>query len=114
MSRGAIRAGVAILLIGLLFVWLIRPVGNPCPDVGKLPAGSTGSSALSLAPPLTRTCTYSTPDGTQARRRYVPVIDVVALLLVACLVGGAIGLVGPGRRVPGPRRVDVSQPTSGR
>lgn len=113
MSRGGIRAGVAILLIGLLFVWLVRPIGNPCPDVGKLPGGSQASSATSFAPPLTRTCTYSTPDGTQARRRYVPVVDLLALLVVAGLAGGAIGLAGPGRHAPGPRRADV-QPTSGR
>ena len=92
------RAGVAILLVGLLFVWLIRPIGNPCPDVDKLPSGSDGSSSPSFVPPLTRTCTYTTPDGTQARRRYVPVVDVAALLLLAGVVGGAIGLAGPGGR----------------
>jgi hypothetical protein len=114
MSMGGMRAGVAILLIGLLFVWLIRPVGNPCPDVDKLPSGSHGASAPSFAPPLTRTCTYSTPDGTQARRRYVPLVDLLALLVVASVAGGAIGLAGPGRRAPGPRRADVSQSTTGR
>jgi hypothetical protein len=98
MSAGAIRAGVAIFVIGLLFVWLIRPIGNPCPDVAKLPGGSKGSSAPSFAPPLTRTCTYSTPDGTQARKRYVPVLDVLGLAVVAGIVGGVIGLAGPGRR----------------
>lgn len=97
MSAGGIRAGIAIFVIGLLFIWLIRPIGNPCPDVDKLPSGSDGSSAPSFAPPLTRTCTYTTPDGTQARRRYVPVPDLAALLLVAGIVGAAIGLAGPGR-----------------
>ncbi len=104
MSRGGVRAAVAVFLVGLLFVWLIRPIGNPCPDVDKLPSGSTGSSAPSFAPPLTRSCTYSTPDGTQARRRYVPAIDLVALLLLAGVVGGAIGLAGPGGREPRPER----------
>lgn len=104
MSAGAVRAGVAIFVIGLLFIWLVRPIGNACPDVDKLPRGSEGSSAPSFAPPLTRTCTYSTPDGTQARKRYVPVLDLVALLLVAGLAGGAIGLAGPGRRERGPVR----------
>jgi hypothetical protein len=97
MSAGAIRAGVAIFLIGLLFVWLIRPIGNPCPDVAKLPSGSQGSSAPSFAPPLTRTCTYSTPDGTQAHRRYVPVLDVLALLAVAGVAAAAVAVAGPGR-----------------
>jgi hypothetical protein len=100
MSGPPIRAGLAIFVIGLLFIWLIRPIGNPCPDVDKLPSGSSGSSAPSFAPPLTRTCTYSTPDGTQARQRYVPVLDVVALLFVAGLAGGAISLAGHGRRAP--------------
>jgi len=98
MSAGAIRAGVAIFVIGLLCVWLIRPIGDPCPDVAKLPSGSEGSSAPSFTPPLTRTCTYSTPDGTQARKRYVPVLDALALAVVAGIAGGAIGLAGPGRR----------------
>ncbi|MBW3609339.1 MAG: hypothetical protein KY463_13525, partial [Actinobacteria bacterium] len=98
------RAGVAVFLIGLLFIWLVRPIGNPCPDVDKLPSGSDGSSAPSFVPPLTRTCTYSTPDGTQARRRYVPLIDLVALLFAAGVVGAAIGLAGPGRREPRPQR----------
>jgi hypothetical protein len=98
MSRGGLRAAVAIFGVGLLFVWLIRPIGSACPDVGKLPSGSTGSSAPSFAPPLTRTCTYTTPEGTKARKRYVPVLDVFALLIVAGLVGGAIGLAGPDAR----------------
>jgi hypothetical protein len=97
MSRGAIRAAVAVLLLGVLVTWLIRPIGNPCPDVDKLPPGSTSSSSPSFAPPLTRTCTYSTPDGTRAHRRYVPVVDVLVLGVIAGLAGGAIGLLGPQR-----------------
>jgi hypothetical protein len=98
MNAGAFRAAGAIFLLGVLVVWLIRPIGNACPDVDKLPAGSTGSSAPSLTPPLTRTCTYSTPDGTKARQRYVPVVDVLVLAVIAGVVGGAIGLFGAGRR----------------
>jgi hypothetical protein len=109
MSGPPIRAGVAIFAIGLLFVWLIRPIGNPCPDVDKLPAGSSGSSAPSFAPPLTRTCTYATPDGTRARKRYVPAVDVAVVLLVAGLVGGAISLAGPGRREPRDERERARQ-----
>jgi hypothetical protein len=102
MSAGAVRAGVAVFVVGLLFVWLIRPIGNACPDVDKLPQGSEGSSAPSFAPPLTRTCTYTTPDGTKARKRYVPVLDLVALLFAAGLAVGAIGVAG--RDGAGPRR----------
>lgn len=101
--RGGVRAGVAIFVVGLLFIWLIRPIGDACSDLDKLPSGSEGSSAASFAPPLTRTCTYTTPEGTKARRRYVPVLDVLALLLVAGVVGGAIGLVGPGARERAPQ-----------
>jgi hypothetical protein len=109
MSGPPIRAGLAIVVIGLLFIWLIRPIGNPCPDVDKLPSGSSGSSAPSFAPPLTRICTYSTPDGTQARQRYVPLLDLVALVFVAGLGGGAISLAGHGRRAP-PRRPRSAAP----
>jgi hypothetical protein len=98
VSRGALRAAVAVFLLGLLVVWLIAPIGNPCPDVDKLPGGSRGSSAPSFAPPLTRTCTYTTPDGTQARKRYVPIVDGLLLAFVGGLVGGAIGLAGPDAR----------------
>lgn len=105
MRAGALRSAGAIFLLGVLVVWLIRPIGNACADVDKLPAGSTGSSAPSLAPPLTRTCTYSTPDGTKARKRYVPVVDVLLLAVLAGAVGGAIGLLGPGRRRARPPRL---------
>ena len=98
MSRGALRAAVAVFVLGLLVVWLIAPIGNPCPDVDRLPTGSRGSSAPSLLPPLTRTCTYTTPEGTQARKRYVPVIDGLLVAIVAGIVGGAIGLAGPEAR----------------
>jgi hypothetical protein len=96
---------VAIFLLGVLVVWLVRPIGNPCPDVSKLPAGSTSSSAPSFAPPLTRMCTYTTADGTAARKRYVPILDWLALAVIAGLVGIAVGLAGPNRRATrSPRR----------
>lgn len=104
MSAPAFRAAAAVFVVGLLFVWLVRPLGNPCPDVDKLPGGSEGSSAPSFAPPLTRICTYTTPEGTQARKRYVPVLDLVALLFVAGLLGAAIGMAGPGRPEGGAER----------
>lgn len=103
MSTGAIRTAAAVFLIGVLVVWLVRPVGDACPDLDRLPAGSSGSSAPSFAPPLTRTCTYTTPDGTKARRRYVPVVDWLALAVLAGVAGGAVGLLGPGRTERAPR-----------
>jgi hypothetical protein len=95
MSAGAIRAAGVVLLLGVLLVWLVRPIGNPCGDLGKLPAGSTASSRPSFAPPLTRSCTYTTPEGTNARKRYVPVVDWLALVVLAGVVGGAISVFGP-------------------
>lgn len=100
MSTGAIRAAAVVFLLGVLVVWLIRPIGSSCPDVDKLPAGSTGSSAPSFAPPLTRTCTYETPDGTQARKRYVPVVDWLLLAVIAGIAGAAVGLAGGGGGQP--------------
>jgi hypothetical protein len=114
MSAGVLRSAGAILLIGVLVVWLIRPIGSACPDLDKLPTGSTGSSAPSFAPPLTRMCTYSTPEGTQARKRYVPVVDVLLLAVLAGAAGGAIGLLGPGRRrASPPRRAGPPRPEHG-
>lgn len=108
MSQGAVRAAVAVFLLGVLGVWLIKPIGNACPDLGRLPAGSQSSSSPSFAPPLTRTCTYTTVDGTQARKRYVPVVDWLILAVVAGVVGAGVGLAGPGtpaaERAPGPKR----------
>lgn len=108
MTQGALRAALAVFLLGVLGVWLIKPIGDPCPDVGRLPAGSQGSSSPSFAPPLTRTCTYTTADGTQARQRYVPVVDWLILAVVAGVVGAGVGLAGPGtpagERAPTPPR----------
>ena len=88
-------------MLGVLGVWLVKPIGDACPDVGQLPAGSTGSSSPSFAPPLTRTCTYTTADGTKARKRYVPVVDWLVLAVVAGAWGRGVGLAGPG--TPRPR-----------
>ena len=101
MSQGALRAALAVFALGVLGVWLIRPIGDACPDVGRLPAGSQSSSSPSFAPPLTRTCTYTTADGTKARKRYVPIVDWLVLGVVAGVVGAGVGLAGPG---PGPAR----------
>ncbi len=105
---GAVRAALAVFAVGVLGVWLVTPIGDACPDVGRLPAGSQSSSSPSFAPPLTRTCTYTTTGGTQARQRYVPVVDWLILAVVAGVVGVGVGLAGPGtprpERAPGPER----------
>jgi hypothetical protein len=95
MNAGAIRAGVAVFLLGVLVVWLIAPIRNACPDVGLLPPGSMSSSSPSFSPPLTRTCTYTTPDGTKARKRYVPIVDWLIVAVIGGVVGAGIGLLGP-------------------
>lgn len=100
MNRGAIRAALAVFALGALGVWLVKPIGDACPDVGRLPAGSQSSSSPSFAPPLTRTCTYTTADGTEARQRYVPVVDWLIVAVVAGVVGTGVGLSGPGTRRP--------------
>ena len=104
MSHNAARAALAVFLLGVLGVWLVTPIGDPCPDVGRLPAGSESSSAPSFAPPLTRTCTYTTTDGTKVRKRYVPVVDWLVLAVVAGVVATGVGLAGPGPGAPRPER----------
>lgn len=104
MSAAAARAALLIFALGVLVVWLARPIGDACPDVGKLPAGSSASSKPSLTPPLTRTCTYTTPDGTNARKRYVPLLDWLVLGVVAGIAGVAITRLGPQRRQPPAQR----------
>lgn len=99
MSPGAIRAAVAVFLMGVLVVWLGGPIRNACPDVGLLPSGSTASSSPSFAPPLTRNCTYTTPDGTEAHQRYVPFVDWLILAVLAGVVGAGISLFGPAARL---------------
>ena len=104
----AVRVGLAVFVVGVLGVWLVKPIGDACPDVGLLPAGSQSSSSPSFAPPLTRTCTYTTADGTEAHKRYVPIVDWLILAVVAGVAGAGVGLLGPGsarpERAPKPER----------
>ena len=110
MSQGALRAALAVFALGVLGVWLVKPIGDACPDVGRLPAGSQSSSSPSFAPPLTRTCTYTTADGTKARKRYVPIVDWLVLGVVAGVVAVGVGLAGPG--APPVERAAKRQPAS--
>ena len=104
----AVRAGLVVFLLGVLGVWLIKPIGDACPDLGRLPAGSQSASSPSFAPPLTRTCTYTTADGTEAHQRYVPIVDWLIVAVVAGVAGLGVGLFGPGtprpERAPKPER----------
>ena len=93
----ALRIAATVVVLGALAVWLVAPVGNACPDLGRLPSGSTSSSSPSLKPPLTRTCTYRTPDGTAAHARYVPWLDWILLLLLAAVAATVARLVGSPR-----------------
>jgi hypothetical protein len=95
-----VRLAIALLVVGLLAVWLVQPIGNPCPDLGRLPRGSTASSTPSFSPPLTRTCTYTAAGGVQAHARYVPWLDWIVLVLLAGLAGGVAGVVSPSARQP--------------
>ena len=104
----AVRVGLVVFLLGVLGVWLIKPIGDACPDLGRLPAGSQSASSPSFAPPLTRTCTYTTADGTEAHQRYVPIVDWLIVAVVAGVAGVGVGLLGPGtprpERAPKPER----------
>ncbi len=95
--QGPLRAAAAIFLAGFLVVWLVKPIGNPCPDLARLPPGSTASSTPSFAPPGSRTCTYSAA-GTQATAKYVPWLDWIVLLLLAAVAGGAVRAFSPAGR----------------
>ncbi|MEJ7824283.1 MAG: hypothetical protein WKF48_02580 [Solirubrobacteraceae bacterium] len=96
--QGPLRIAIAIFLAGLLVVWLIKPIGDACPDLGALPSGSTASSSPSFSPPLTRTCTYLAAGGTRATARYVPWLDVLVLVLVAGAVAGVAAVISPAAR----------------
>ena len=89
----ALRIAATVFVLGVLAVWIVAPIGNACPDLDKLPQGSTSSSSPSLSPPLTRRCEYTTPEGTRAQARYVPWLDWLVLALVAGLAGGGARLV---------------------
>lgn len=89
---------MAILLAGVLVVWLVKPIGDACPDLEQLPRGSTAGSSPSFSPPLTRTCTYMAAGGTRATSRYVPLLDWFVVLLVAAAVAGVAGLLAPATR----------------
>ncbi len=94
MRVSATRVALVVFLIGALGVWLIRPIGDACPDIGKLPAGSRSNSAPSLAPPFTRTCTYTTAGGIEAHQRYVPIVDWIVLGVLAGVVALGVALLG--------------------
>jgi hypothetical protein len=97
----ALRIAATVVVLGALAVWLVAPVGNACPDLGRLPSGSSASSSPSLKPPLTRTCTYTTPEGTEAHARYVPWLDWILLVLLAAVAATVARLVGSsGGRAP--------------
>jgi hypothetical protein len=113
MNAGPLRAAVAIFVLGALVVWLVTPIGNPCPDLGQLPPGSTSGSAPSFTPPLTRTCTYRTPEATEARSRYVPWLDWLVLALVAGVAAAGVRVAstaGGGARPERPPPLRAARP----
>jgi len=97
-AQGPVRLAVAILLAGVLAVWLVKPIGDPCAQLERLPQGSTAKSSPSFSPPLTRTCTYTVVGGVQARSRYVPWLDWIVVILLAGLAGAAASVLSPGAR----------------
>jgi hypothetical protein len=105
--QGPLRAAGAVFVLGFLVVWLIKPIGNPCPDLGRLPQGSTASSSPSFGPPGTRTCTYQAAGGIEATARYVPWLDWALLLLLAGIAAAGVALASPAtaeERAPRPER----------
>jgi hypothetical protein len=93
--QGPLRAGVALFLVGFLAIWLVKPIGNPCPDLGSLPQGSTASSSPSFSPPGSRTCTYTAAAGIKATKKYMPWLDWIVLLLLAAAAAGAVRVLSP-------------------
>jgi hypothetical protein len=109
--KGQLRVAAVVFVFGFLVIWLIQPIGNPCPDRGALPKGSSKSSSPSFAPPGTRTCTYTTPEGTKARFHYVPWLDWFVLAVLAGFAAAAVRLAG--RDAPREPRA-ARQPPPGR
>jgi hypothetical protein len=108
--RSSLRAAALVLVLGFLMVWLIGSIGNPCPDRGVLPRGSSTTSSPSFAPPGTRTCTYTTPEGTRATVHAVPWRSWLALALLAALAAGALRLTARDPRAVGERRAQRRRP----
>jgi len=105
-ARGPLRLAAAVLLVGVLAVWLVKPIGNPCPDLARLPLGATAKSSPSFSPPLTRTCTYTAAAGVQVRASYVPWLDWIVLVLLAAVVGGGARMLAPGEGAPRAARAE--------
>jgi len=101
--QGPLRLAVAIVVVGVLAVWLVKPIGDPCPDLDRLPQGSRAKSSPSFSPPLTRTCTYTAAIGIEARARYVPWMDWIVIVLIAGVAGAAAHFVSPATRSRAPR-----------
>ena len=89
------RLAIAVFLAGALSVWLIKPIGNPCPDLSRLPQGSSAKSSPSFSPPGSRTCTYTAAGGIQATSKYMPWLDWIVLLLLAGVAAGAVRALVP-------------------
>ncbi len=110
--QGPVRIAVAIFLAGVLVVWLVKPIGNACPDLNVVVAGSSASSSPSFSPPLTRTCTYTIAGGTRATARYVPWLDWLVLLVAAAAVAGVAGALSPAARGGGGQRPPREDPAA--
>jgi hypothetical protein len=108
--RSSLRAAALVLFLGFLVVWLIGPFGNRCPDRGVLPRGSSTTSSPSFVPPGTRTCTYTTPEGTRATVHIVPWPSWLALALLATLAAGAVRLTARDPRAAGELRARRQRP----
>ena len=102
--QGPLRLAAAIVVVGVLFVWLIKPIGNPCPDLGRLPQGSSARSSPSFSPPGTRTCEYTAAGGIKATSKYIPWIDWILILLVAAVAAGGARMLAPAGRRGGAER----------
>jgi len=111
--QGPLRAAIAVFVVGFFVVWLVKPIGNPCPDLGSLPQGSSASSSPSLSPPGSRTCTYTASAGIEATSKYMPWLDWIVLLLVAAAVAGVVRAISPagrGAREPRAERAPRGEP----